>query len=441
MRKIQSLLLSLLLSFVVLHSAPVKAHSFLKPTVEISGICWQKFTGPFNPHKSIYSRWPNITDEKTPLPEKTKKRVLSHPKVKELRASYKKGRGLTFDFSYLGTEASHKGELIQRIFLIKIIKLIFPKARIIIRDYNTRYSSLYPLNQFSKVHIPVEVADIRESMPFAQEEDFDRYLSSHINIMDMVLLKAANSSQQGLSDEYKGSFPAFSENSVLSLYLPEKHLNYIAEKNWWDESDLDLFDILDEFTERDFRKVFLTSHFNTNLPKDVRDLFLSRLSTYFDKILFLSRVSRKELSQITDEDRVLFFNDLTGYTPVLHSLADVTFIFGPVNILEGIFLDARVIFMNNKRHPRQDKYRLAFEQLKQTALRTNRAVHIENEDIGEIEGALRRLDELSSKPVVYPDEVILNPSKGDALNQLIERLHFQITENSRLSDNRFVKRL
>ena len=436
MRKIIFLPPSLFL-FLAFYPFPGKAHSFLSPTMERSGICRQNFQGSVNPRRSIYSKWPNITDEKTPLPEQTKKRVLSHPRVKELRASYNNGRGVTFDFSYLGREASHRGELIQRIFLIKIIKLIFPKAKIILRDYNTRYSSLYPFNQSSKVHVPLVVADIRESMQLSQEEDFDRYLSSHINIMDMVLLKAANSSQKNLPDKYKESFPDFSENSVLSLYLPEKYLNYIAEKNWWDKSGLDLFDILDEFTERDFRKVFLTSHFNTNLPEDVRELFFARLSTYFDKIFFLSRISGKEFSKITDQDRILFFNDLTGYTPVLHSLADVTFIFGPVNMLEGIFLDARVIFMNTKKYSPKDKYHLAFEQLKETALRTNRAVYIE--DIKKIEEALHRLDELSSKPAVGPDEVILNPAKGDALNQLIERLHFQITENVQLSENKFIR--
>ena len=426
--------------FLAFYSFPVKARSFLSRSVEISRICWQQFTEPFDSRRSIYFEWPNINMKKTPLPEKTKKRILSHPKVKELRVSNNEGEGLTFDFSYLGK--GDKGESIQRVFLIKVIKLIFPKAKIIIRNSNnTRQFSFYYFNQSSKVHIPLKVIDVRE---FAQqEENFDEYLSSHINIVDMVLLKTANSSQKGLSDKYKKSFPTFSTNSVVSLYLPGLR----AMDN--PLGDLKLSDILVEFKERGFRKFFLTSNLPFRSLRYEREFFLS-YSRYFDKMYFLSRISRKELSQITDQDRVLFFNDLTGYTPVLHSLADVTFVYGPINMLEGIFLDARVIFMENKYHflknrqptgfplflqsnyvsLKDEKYRPAFEQLKQTALKTNRAAYIE--DIGEVEQALHRLDELSSKPVVYPDEVVLDPSKGDALNQLIERLYFQITENSQL---------
>ncbi|MCZ0933108.1 MAG: hypothetical protein OXJ52_08150 [Oligoflexia bacterium] len=431
MGKIRLLIFFLFLS---LNLPYARAVHFLSPPVEETRGCWQVFKKPSNSKKNIYSKWPNITNPKPPIPEDVKKRILSHPRVKELKASYKSGKGLTFDFSYLGQETFHKGEHIQQVFLIKIIKLIFPKAKSITRNYNTRYDSLYPFNQSSKVHIPLKVFDIRESVKFVTEQDFERYLSIDKIIVDMVLLKMANSSQKGIPDEYKKSFPSFEKNSVLSLYLPEKYLNYKHE-DLQDES-LDLFQILDEFLALGFRKVFLTSHFNSRLSEDLRSRFLSALSNNFDKILFLSQLSPKELFQIQDQDKVIFFNDLTGYTPVLHSLADTAFIFGPVNMLEGLFLGARVVFMN-KEYSTNKKYCIAFDQLKQTALKTNRAVYIERLD--ELEEALHTLDQLSLKPIVYPDEAV-NSSKGDALNQLIERLYFQITENALIEQHRFIER-
>ena len=438
MRKIGHLIFTL---FLTLNLPYATAINFLTPPTDKAGICWLSFKNPLNPKKSIYSDWPLITDPKRPLPESTRERVLSHPKIKELKALYKKGRSLTFDFAYLGQESSHKGEYIQRVFLIKILKLIFPQAKIVTRNYNTRFDSLYPFNQSSKVHVSLEIADIRESMKFVTETDFEKYLYSHKRLVDMVLLKIANSSQKDLPSEYKKSFPAFEKNSVLSLYLPEKYLNYSHTYTYEDlqEESVDLFHILDEFLSMGFRKVFLTSHFNSRLSQKTKDQFLSALSTRFDKIRFLSQVSRKEFSEIQDQDKVIFFNDLTGYTSVLHSLADVAFIFGPINIMEGLFLDARMIFMN-KGEPLSSspKYRLAFDQLKQTALRTNRAVYIEH--LEEAEEALHFFDQLALKPLVYPDEVIINPLKGSALDQLMERLHFQITEHAFLSNNRFAKR-
>ena len=432
MRKIHFLIFFL---FLGLNLPYAKAVNFLSPPVEETESCWQTFKKSLNSQKSIYSNWPSITNPKLSIPEDTKKRILSHPTVKELKASYTKGEGLTFDFSYIGQESSHKGEHIQRVFLIKMIQFIFPKAKIITRSYKTRFDSLYPFNQSSKVHVSLKVSDIRESMKFMTEQDFERYLSRHKNIVDMVLLKMANSSQKGIPDEYKKSFPSFEKNSVLSLYLPGKYLNYNYE-NLQAEA-LDIFHILDEFLSIGFRKVFLTSHFNLRLSEDQRNRFLSALSNYFDKILFLSQLSHEELFQIQDQDKVIFFNDLTGYTPVLHSLADVAFISGPVNMLEGLFLGARVIFIN-KEYPINKKYRMAFDQLKQTALKTNRAVYIE--DLEELKEALHTLDQLSLKPVIYPDEVIIDSSKGSALNQLIERLNFQITESAWLSNNSFIKR-
>ena len=432
MRKTR-LILFLLLSLSLPYA---RAVHFLNPSVKGAGNCWQAFKKPFNPKKNISAKWPNLANPKSPLLEDTKKKILSHPRVKELRVSYKSGRGLTFDFSYIGPTAPHKGEHIQQAFLIEVIKMIFPNAKIVKRSYNTRFDSLYPFNQSSKVHVSLKVSDIWEYMKFMTEQDFERYLSIHKNIVDMVLLKRANSSQKGISDEYKKSFPDFEKKSVLSLYLPEKYLNYKHED--LQKESLDLFQILDNFLALGFRKVFLTSHFNTRLSIDQMNRFLSALSNHFDKILFLSQLSHKELFQIQDQDKVIFFNDLTGYTPVLHSLADIAFIFGPVNMLEGLFLDAKVVFMN-KEYSTNRTYRIAFDQLKQTALKTNRAVYIESLD--ELEEALHTLDRLSLEPTIYPDEVKIHSSKGSALDQLIERLYFQITENALLSNNRFIEPL
>ena len=195
------------------------------------------------------------------------------------------------------------------------------------------------------------------------------------------------------------------------------------------EAPVDLFQILDKFLSLGYRKVFLTSHFNSPLSEIQRDYFLSALSKHFDKILFLSQVSQKELFQIQESEKVLFFNDQIGYTSVLHSLADVAFILGPINMLEGIFLGAKLIFMNKSQSSLQsEKYRPAFEQLKQTALGTNRAVYIE--DLKEVEKALSTLDQLASKALVFPDEVVVEPKKGSALDQLMDRLYFQITESA-----------
>ena len=418
MRKAGSLFL-----FLALNSGSAKAMDFLSPPMgDTSGICWQSFDEPFELQKSIYSKWPKIADPKQALPESTKSRVLSHPKVKELKASYKDGEGMAFDFFYLGQKLSHKGEYIQRAFLIKIIQLIFPKAKIVKRDYNTRFIRLHPINPSPKVYIPLEIKDVREFKKLKDEQKFEEYLHRYKRTLDMILLKMANSSQKGLLDEYKASFPSFKKNSVLSLYLPEEFLNYFFKNA--PEETLDLFDILDHFISIGFHKVFLSSHFNIMLSKERKHQFLSTLLNYFDKILFLSRVSPEELFQIQDQDKVLFFNDLTGYIPVLHSLADIAFILGPLNILEGLFLDSKVIFMN-KESFMQKGYSLAFDQLQQIALKTNRAVHIE--DLKEVESAVQTLHQLSQKPLIYPDELVLDPKKGSALNQLLERLHFQIT--------------
>ena len=405
------------------------AISFLQPPKESEGICWVSFKKPLPPKKGIYRNWPKAGDSKAPLPEDVRRRILSHSKVKELKALYKDGKGLIFDFEYLGQEFSHKGEYIQRAFLIQILQFLFPKARIIIRDYNGRFAK--PPSS-SKIHIPLIVRDVQEDRKFVTERELEQFLSVHKNIVDMVLLKRANSSQKALAKDYKNSFPSFEKGTVLSLYLPERYLNYGQNLT---EEDLggspDLFQILDEFLYLDFRKVFLTSHFNNRLSDETRDRFLSRLSEQFDQILFLSQISQEQLFQIPDQDKVLFFNDLRGYTAVLHSLADVAFVFGPVNMLEGIFLDAKVIFSSwIESWDRSQKYHLAFETLKQTALRTNRAVYIER--LEKLESAFRTLDRITLKPVVYPDEVIVRAEKGDALKQLLDRIYFQIIEQADL---------
>lgn len=472
MGKIKLLIFAL---FLLFNSSYATAVGFLSPP-PIDKKCWFTFKNPLSPNKSIYSALPQITDSKTPLHKETKARILSQPKVKELKDLYKEGQDLVFDFAYLGQEISHKGEHIQRDFLIKIIKFLFPKSNVLIRNYENRFK-LYPqpdvpsevyavqeelkfetegffekylssvrirnyedrfksyLQKPNKTYVPLEVYDIQEELRFENEGIFERYLSNHKKIVDMVLLKMANSSQKKISKEYKKAFPTFEKNTVLSLYLPESYLNYFTTSRNHSyleeetEETIDLFQILDEFLSIGFRKVFLTSHFNAHLKPETKAEFLSLLSDRFDKVLFLSQVSTKELFQIQEQDKVIFFNDLVGYTPVLHSIADVAFILGPINMLEGIFLDAKVIFMNEKDSlPSGRKYQMAFSQLKQVALKTNRAVYINY--LEEAEEALQSLEQLSLKPVVYPDEVILNPSKGSALDQLLDRLHFQITENA-----------
>ena len=438
----KSLLIFLLFCFL----SPKKgsAINFLRPSVETGDICWQSFQDPLPFEQSVYSSWPKITDIKIPLPKETKRRILLHPKVQDLRALYKKGEGLSFDFSYIGLKPLHKGEHIQRAFLIKILKFLFPKARIITRSYKTRFDTLYPFREAERIHVSLEIRDVRESEKFENEEDFEKYLSIHKNIVDMILLKRANSSQKEISEDYKKSFPSFEKKTVLSLYLPEIYLHYTYNEKYptptltkrmdnygYEERGagyVNLFQILDEFLALGFRKVFLTSHFNLPLTEIQRDHFLSQLSQHFDKILFLSQVSQQELFQIQEEEKVLFFNDRTGYTSVLHSLADTAFILGPINILEGIFLGAKLIFMN-EHHALNTKYQPAFEQLKQTALGTNRAISIKR--LNEAKEALQTLDQLALKPLVYPDEVKL-PGEESALDQLMDRLHFQITESALL---------
>ena len=409
-----------------------EAVSFFSPKKEAGGICWTSFKDPFPPEKGIYRNWPKAGDSGTPLPEDVRRRILSHSKVKELKTLYKKGRGLIFDFDYLGEESSHKGEHIQRAFLIQVLQFLFPQAKITIRDYDRRFVNPHSLNLFSKVHIRLDVRDAQEDRKFNSEKELEQFLFVHKNIVDMVLLKRANSSQKALPKEYKNSFPRFEKNTVLSLYLSAGHLNYSQSLN---KEDLggspDLFQILDKFLYLGFRKVFLTSHFNNKISEETKDRFLSLLAERFDQVLFLSQISQEQLFQIPDQDKVLFFNDLRGYTAVLHSLADMAFVFGPINMLEGIFLDAKVIFSSRIEFwDRDQQYHLAFETLKQTALRTNRAVYIER--LERLESAFQTLDQLALEPVVYPDEVIVRKEQGDALKQLLDRLHFQIIEQAYL---------
>ena len=428
--------LTFLFCFPLFNSCEAGAGFFRYQKKEALEICWMSFKDPLPLEKGVYRDWPKAGDSKAPLSEDVRRRILSHPKVKELRAFYQKGKALIFDFEWLGEESSHKGEHIQRAFLIQVLQFLFPKAKIVIRGYKNRFAKTHPPSSSSKIHIPLEVKDVQESGKFVSEGELERFLSLHKNIVDMVLLKQANSSQKALPKDYKNSFPSFEKNTVLSLYISEGHLNYSRKLTEEDLGDSpDLFQILDEFLDLGFRKVFLTSHFQVMLSKEEKDRFLSSLSDRFDQILFLSQISQDRLFQIPDRDKVLFFNDLRGRTAVLHSLADLAFVFGPINMLEGIFLDAKVIFSSRiESWDRSQKYHLAFETLKQTALRTNRAVYIER--LERLEKALQTLDQLALEPVVYPDEVVVREEKGDALKRLLDRLYFQITENAFLQGHK-----
>ena len=207
--KKESLMIFLL--FWTSHPPKARAIAALRPQVESSTICWQSFETPLPFQESIYSRLPSLRDSKSPLPEQTKKRILSHPKVKELKALHKKGEGLTFDFSYLGHNSLHRGEYIQRVFLIKILRFLFPKAKIIVRSYKTRFDSLYPFRQAGKTNVSLDIQDVREYTDLTDEMDLERHLSIHKNIVDMVLLKMANGSQKEISADYKKSFPTFNK--------------------------------------------------------------------------------------------------------------------------------------------------------------------------------------------------------------------------------------
>ena len=429
MMRLFSLLLILNQPLSAKADSPHSASSLLRQN------CQQTFIGKLKYQKKIYSQWPVITNKKSPLPQDTRERILSHPKIKELKELYKAGKHITFDFDYIGPDHIYRGEYIQRVFLIKIIKLIFPSAKIIVRGYNDRFPMHKKVDKLSKAHVVLKVVDVRETdwwqKRFSSDKDLDNYLSNNKSVIDMVLLKTANSSHKNIPENYKSRFPSFEKDTVLSLYLPEDKMNYPDTFLYLQNKEkTDIFDILDSSINRGFRKFFLTSHFKYwPQEKEKEAQFLSKFSDRFDKVFFLSSLSTTKLNQIQPHEKVIFFNDITGYTPVLHSLADVAFIWGPINMLEGIFLNAKVIFMGNEANI-PEKYKSAFKQLKKTALKTNRAVHIKS--FNEIEKALKVLEKLSSKPVVYPDEVVVDPLNGDALNQLLERLYFQITESARL---------
>ena len=378
-----------------------------------------------------YLQLPQVTDAKAPLPEDTTRRILSHPKVRKLQTHYGTGARLRFDFAYMGMKQSHKGEYIQRVFLIKVIRTIFPQAEIITRGYDDRFREPPTSGWTLKAHVFLEIRDIREAIRIFPIGDMECFLMSHKCLVDMVLLKKANSSPKAISKkEYKDVFPFSETDKVLSLYLSE-YVNGDIPKQ---PDHPELFRVLRAFLDRGFHRIFLTNRFITLLNESSSELH-AKLSRIFDKVFFLSDLSVQDLAHIAPGERVIFLNNLVGYTPVLHSLADVTFIVGPVNMLEGIFLGARVLFMADER-AFSSWYSSAFKDLKQTALATNRAVYMV--DLEELDEALGKLDRLFlTKPVVYPDEVVLDPEKGNALEQLIERLYFQIEESAQMRRRQF----
>jgi len=368
-----------------------------------------------NPFKShlIYTDLPKI--QKQQLPQGTKDRILNHPKFRELQKLYQQGKHLYFDFLYLGQEDIYKGEYIQQSFVSNMLKFMFPKATIWTREYNTRHAKIN-LKKPETLYIQLNIEDIMEKQfikpigaRFGSQNEVDQYLKSNTSSLDMVLLKKANSSYKYTNfNQYKKLFPFLDSNQTVSLYM-KRSFDLNALKDLYEE-------FFTSFEKQGFNKFFVTTHVTSTIPM--------KFINHFHKRYFLSQLSKKDISSITDQEKVLIINDLIGYTPILHTLANVSVVVGPINMLEGIYTGAKVIFLEGRHHIMPVHYKPAYEHLKAIALKTNRAVHIE--DFNGVPFALNQFKKMSTKKRVYPDEVVLDSAKGDALNQLINRLYFQI---------------
>jgi hypothetical protein len=317
--------------------------------------------------------------------------IKTHP-VFGYGSKYKDGRNLIFvvdPYSPSISKTQDKlGERIQADFVVKVLKVIFPKA-----EFSYSGSTNYLFSGKKAIHI-----DLKD------KGEFENKIGVLPTSFDMALVKAANglvgTADQGSSRKALG---ISDKDRVVSFYFNFK--NTVSPK------------LSEKFQFKTFYEEAIKGMGGVDVaiysePYVDRDTLISRIDPELRlklSVYFLSELKEGDIAQARKlGKRVLILNDTVGHMPAIHSSSDIVVIRGPINMFEPLNAGRPVVVVHTKEiQPEYDWQ--SFTTMAQVAQKSGGATILNDTD--GLSGAVRdaRQMKVSTPPYLTKTESGVSP--------------------------------
>lgn len=246
------------------------------------------------------------------------------------------GEGYTFYIDPIGPVSGEMGEGIQGEFLRDLIREIFPRARV-------RSVVQAPQNRILARTFMFSLVDNAESGISRRAHAF------RDETIEMSDIKPAHISWMlGRRNRIREKLSMPRERRVAHIYLRNpftlaQHIDAVQGRS-------DLSAILRKMKGLGFDDVIVSAtEFYDDFFLTLKEMRqeLPILHHLFPKILPVSDLLKRGVTETSQP--VLYINDVRGYMPTLHALANFTLTVGPINFFESIFTGTETVALLNKK--------------------------------------------------------------------------------------------
>ncbi len=277
--------------------------------------------------------------------------IIRNHSIYKLKDFHHQGRNLLLITSQNGTGESNLGESIQEMFLVKILKEIFPEAETNLSGTVDTFSN--------KTRIWIRVTDSAEFPSFSWEGEIEMKDIKVVNPGLLTIQKSQLRKQLGIYQNLKIA-------SLYSIVFP------------FQQHDFRLFTETIETTHPDV--IFLSFGGYLISEKDLS--FLKFAKKYFDDILFLSETHENDFNKKRKKP-LLILNDVKGKVPYLYALSNLAIVHGPINIFEPLSVNTPTFFFGSQSTAMRYYDRHVFSQMADIAKKTGGAFEVSTpEELG-----------------------------------------------------------
>ncbi len=361
-------------------------------------------------NQSVLAGIPLTTE--TPLSDALVEAIQRHPVSKLMKKYPDKNwtfvlENYTSEEKGIDPNSVQFGENIQAGFVAKILRAANPKARIV---SGTGDFFLDKYTGPEKNAFPILVQDGTE----AKE-------SKYFNVVDMKIAKAANPTPPPLEHlAARERFGIGAEKKVASFYLDSLDQSAVIDG----ETAADIPDSYRfknvfrrvEASTGDLDVVFVTMPYARGNKMDLLIDSVTRPLGRPTRIFTLSDVSQSQIQQaLAKGEKVFIINDTRGRMPLIHAVADVTIVRGPINPFESLNAGTpTVAFFDQPMKPRYDL--AAYQSMVQPAYQTGSFRYVQKLD--DLSVALSSVREKRNTTPVP----LIQDGKGTPFSRLLDRL-------------------
>jgi len=307
------------------------------------------------------------------LSETVQRAIREHEGLAKLHATYADGKGLVIRLHGLGRDMQKTSRLlgeIQTDYVAKVLKIVFSQA-VFTDVYRPALWEHFGI--FRKQVVSLMVKDMSIS---AHVQPAKKTISGSA-IIPIEIVKPANGLAERLRDTRtatRAHLGLSSEHRVLSIYVDS--ITGVREGSKGSEVNPSAEELVDQVSRQSKAQiVFLSGTVRRGANEEIS---MYQNLPYFDNFIPLSTLSVESFREsVRAGKRIFVFNDTRGKLPFLHSIADLVFVRGPVNLHEGLTVGTPTLIYNNSET--LGNYRPAgYSKMEDVALATGGAVAIAN---------------------------------------------------------------